>query len=120
MERLERRAQEAMARLGRRKPRERIPDDVRACVLEYAEAARADGRSWAEIGETVGLSASAIVRWRTEEGRRRRRDQGRVVPVEIVDEAVSASSTLVLVTGPYRLEGLDAADAAEVLRRLAV
>ena len=117
MDRLERRAREAVAKLGKRGPRQRIPDSVREVVVEYARCCRGRGQCWAAIGEAVGLSQSTLIRWssgRSATGR------GRMMPVETVDEPVdSASGAVVLVTGEYRIEGLDVAGAAELLRRLA-
>jgi len=117
MDRLERRAREAMASLGERRPRQRIPDAVRTVVLEFACARRAEGASWAGIAKILGLSTSALMRWSAPSRQR----SGRVVPVEVIEERAGDTNTsgLVLVSGRFRIEGLNVTAASELLRRLA-
>ncbi len=119
MDRLEERAREAMASLGDRRARQRIPDTVREAVLEFTRARRGEGVSWAAIAEAVGLSTSVLIRW-SAPSRQRHRNRGRVIPVAVVEECGGGAgrNALVLVAGKYRIEGLDPAAAADLLRRL--
>jgi hypothetical protein len=64
MEASARRARAAVRSLGRRGVRQRIPDAVRREVLRYVAEARAERRPWTEITTTLGLSKSALTRWR--------------------------------------------------------
>lgn len=62
MDRLERRAREAVAKLGKRGPRQRIPDSVREVVVEYARCCRGRGQCWAAIAEPVNRSETPTSR----------------------------------------------------------
>ena len=108
-------ARRAVQGLGKRGKTTRIPDEVRAVVLEYAGKARSSGQTWSEIGEAVGLSEGVLQRW-SRTGRRK----SRLKPVVVV-QAPSAAVTcnMVLTTGSgERLEGLGVEDAIRVLRGL--
>jgi len=120
MDVLEEKAREAMASLGARRPRQRIPDPVREAVLEFARARRDAGISWAAIAQAVGLSTSVLMRW-SARASKHHHSRGRIVAVEVVEDPtrVAGLGTLSLVAGNYRIEGLDAAAAADLLRRLA-
>jgi hypothetical protein len=116
MKKLERRAQAAMSRLGDRGRTTRIPDDVRAVVVAFAVAARADGATWKEIGAGIGLSASVVQRWCR---------SASATPtwsrVGVTDDVGlhEGNGAVVLVTpGGYRLEGLDLAVAVRLLAEL--
>jgi transposase-like protein len=90
----------------------RCPSALRKRIIEFAEQGRREGVSVARLADQVGLSASGLRRWLE-------RGAGVLRPVR-VQEASPASPSLVLVTpGGFRLEGLDASSAIDVLRRLA-
>jgi hypothetical protein len=93
-----------------------VPDAVRRDVLGYVEAARAENRPWAEITETVGLSKSALTRWR----RSAKWPRQRVRPVRVVSSpaAVGGGSIAVVTPTGHRLEGLSLAEAIEAARSL--
>lgn len=104
----------AVRSLGRRGVRQRIPDAVRREVLRYVAEARAARRPWAEITATLGLSKSALTRWR-------RRD-AKVSPlrrVRVVAPPPQPSRELSVVTrAGHRVEGLSLGEALEVVRAL--
>ncbi len=90
----------------------RCPPALRRKIVEFAEQGRRDGVSIARLAAQVGLSASGLRRWLV-------KGPGILRPVR-VQEAVPVAPSLVLVTPEgYRLEGLDASSAVDLLRRLA-
>lgn len=119
MDVLEEKARDAMASLGARRPRQRIPDAVRKAVLEFARARRDAGVSWVAIAQAVGLSTSVLMKW-SARASKLHRSRGHIVAVEVVEDHGSAAGlgVLSLVAGDYRIEGLDVATAADLLRRL--
>lgn len=118
-------ARRALRSLGNRGRTTRIPDDVRRVVLAYADDARASGATWEGVAEQLGLSTTALHRWRRpahDRSRRQRRAKPRrLVPVVLPEEALSvaAASSLTLTTAHgERLEGLAFDDALRLLRAL--
>ena len=122
-DKLEQRAVAAVRSLGKRGPTTRIPPEVRQIVLSYAEAARRSGRAWRDIAGTVGVSAGALHNWRSEGAGQSAAIPGQrrlLAPVVLRDDAADHSRTLTFVTAAgHRIEGLDVARAAELVRRLA-
>lgn len=94
-------------------------------MLAYVDAARDEGQAWWQIAAALGLSESALRRWRADD------DGGEgvaLVPVEvIVDEApvgaarptggIGGALTLVSPRG-YRVEGLGVEQLAALLARI--
>lgn len=90
----------------------RCPPALRKKIIEFAEQGRREGRSVTRLAAQVGLSASGLRRWLE-------KVPGIVRPVRL-QEPVPVAPSLVLVTPEgYRLEGLDASSAVDLLRRLA-
>jgi hypothetical protein len=115
MEARGRRAQQAVRSLGRRGLRQRIPDPVRRDVLAYVEEARRAGQPWPVIAATVGLSKSALLRWRRSSGVKR----SALRRVRVVAPPASARRDVAIVTAAgHRVEGLSLAEALEVVRAL--
>lgn len=116
-------ARRAVQGLGNRGKTARIPDEVRAAVLDYAGKARSAGQTWSEIGLAVGLSETVVKRWSRESkaasGRTRTR-KSRLTPVVVTQASpTSATSHMILTTASgERLEGLGVEDAIRVLRGL--
>ncbi len=116
-------ARRAVQGLGERGKTTRIPDEVRAAVLDYADKARSAGRTWSDIGEAVGLSATVVQRWsrgsQAAIGRTSER-KSRFTPVLITQApATAATSPMILTTASgERLEGLGVEDAIQLLRGL--
>ncbi len=118
MDTLRDRARAAVANLRQGDSQQRFPESVREVVLEYARQRRGQGESWAAISRAVGLSESTLFRWATRRTRAARK--GRIMPVAVIPEPVvgAGATGLVLVSGNYRIEGLDVATAAQLLGRL--
>lgn len=111
-------ARRALLSLGDRGRTTRIPADVRVLVLAYAEEGRAGGATWETIGEHVGLSVTALQRWRRQGGERR---EGKLRPVVVCEEtrARPAAVQLSLVTAHgEKLEGLGVEEAIRLVRAL--
>jgi hypothetical protein len=93
-------------------------------VLAYVEAARDEGLAWRQIADRVGLSESALRRWReADDGR----DRVALLPVEVSGEEGAWAGTapsqiagaLTLVSpGGYRVEGLGVEQLAALLARI--
>lgn len=112
IEELQNKAVQAVADLGERGRRQRIPDPVRDVVMEFADAARSRGTSWGTISELTGLSLSVLTRWRRE----RSGNSGQLLPVT-VSSSDSAGITLVTPSG-FRAEGLSEQQAVRILQAL--
>lgn len=93
-------------------------------MLAYVEAARDEGLAWWHIAREVGLSETALRRWREENGGG---DHVALLPVEVITEegaiAVAAPARgvglVTLVTpGGYRVEGLGVDELAALLARV--
>lgn len=110
-------ARRALRRLGNRGRTTRIPEDVRAVVLSYADEGRAVGESWSTIGENVGLSVTVLQRWRRQGGERH---EGNLRPVEVCEEdfAGPAAGLRLVTAHGEKLEGLGVEDAIRLLRAL--
>jgi hypothetical protein len=108
-------ARRALARLGERGRTTAIPAEVRELLVGYALEQRKRGRSWAAIGEALGVSSSGLIRWSQRSVTRR---EG-AVPVELRVEEPSDGTGVTLVSpAGYRVEGLGVSDALVVLREL--
>jgi len=88
------------------------PSDLKKEIIEFARARRKEGMRLKPLAKELGISQSGLDRWlsRASEGFR---------PVRLVEEPTTSNAALVLWTpGGYRLEGLSARSAAELLRHL--
>lgn len=111
--------------VGSRNRGRRYARAERARLLEKARAHRAEGWSWARIGEALGLSGEQLRRWSAHAPRNctpppQGPKVGAVVPVTIVPtpELREAPVTLVAPSG-WRIEGISVNAAVDLLRRLA-
>ena len=104
-----------VAALGVRRRGARVPEALRAQILAYAEQRRATGARVEAIARETGVSGESLRRWMAGAPRRRR---PAMVAVEIRPERGGAGVVL-LTPGGYRVEGLDVAGAAALLRQLA-
>lgn len=114
MEASARRARAAVRSLGRRGVRQRIPDAVRREVLRYVAEARAERRPWTEITTTLGLSKSALTRWR-----RRHAAVPALRRVRVVAPPRPSHELAVITRAGHRVEGLSLVEVLEVVRALA-
>jgi len=120
-----REARSALGELGERGRTARVPQRARRAVLAYVEAARDEGLVWWHIAREVGLSQTALRRWREENGGG---DHVALLPVEVIteEEAVAVASParddvglVTLITpGGYRVEGLGVDELAALLARV--
>ena len=90
----------------------RCPSALRKKIVEFADQGRRDGVSVARLADQVGLSASGLRRWLE-------KSPGILRPVRLQEAGPVAPSLVLITPGGYRLEGLDASSAVDVLRRLA-
>ena len=99
----------AASRAG--KKRWRCPMPLRKRIIRHASERKRQGLSLRQMAKALGLGESTLLRWF-------RVTDGRLRPVRVAESA-SENAELALVTpGGYRLEGLSAATAVEVLRGL--
>ena len=63
------------------------------------------------IARELGVSESGLNRWL-------QKKSGGIRPIRVVEQAAAAAELVSVTPGGYRLEGLDAASAADLLRRL--
>lgn len=103
---------EAVRRAGRRGAGKRYPAEVRGQGAAYLAARRAAGVPMSAVLRELGLRRDTLARWVEQAPAAR----PRFVPVSVVEEAAG-----IVVHGPrgVRVEGLDVAGVAELLRRLA-
>lgn len=104
------RAEITESRVGQ--DRWRCPPVLRKKVVEFAEQGRREGVAVSRLADEVGLSVSGLRRW-LDKGRARLR------PVRVHEVSPEGASLVLVTPGGYRLEGLDASSAADLLRRLA-
>lgn len=97
---------------SRRDSRRRVPEELRAEAVAFAEAERASGERYKSIAKTLGLKPDTLMRWC-----RRGRGPKRFARVVVVKRATQPELT---VHGPAgtRIEQLSIAQAAELLRAL--
>jgi hypothetical protein len=92
----------------------RYPSALRSAILGHVRKRRARGEPLAAIGRDLGLNAFTLQRWLDGD-----RSPG-FRPVEVAADAVAAAPGPVVVTlGGLRIEGLDVAGVAALLRALA-
>jgi hypothetical protein len=104
---------EAVRRAGRRGAGRRYPAEVRQRGAAYLAARKAAGAPMSAVLRELGLRRDTLVRWI---GPGEPKARPRFVPVAVVEEPAG-----IVVHGPcgVRVEGLDIAGVAELLRRLA-
>jgi hypothetical protein len=88
----------------------RFAPELRRQISFVGRQLRTEGKSWSEIGAELGMRGESV---------RRLCDDAApgFAPVEIVNELVARGLVLVTPSG-YRIEGLDAAGAVMLIRRL--
>lgn len=96
----------------------RYPETLRREVLVYVGRGRAAGESLQSIARQLGLRVQLLDLWQRKCARSRFRAV-RVRPAAVVLQKPESASSLVLVTGSgMRVEGLDVAGAAALVREL--
>lgn len=111
------RIRQAISGLGRGRTT-RIPDPIRQMVSAHVKQRRAEGATWLELSEAMGLSPNGLKRI-AREGKEPPRRRA-LVPVAVRPdrkERVDRGFVLVVPNG-LRIEGLDLDEAARLLRAL--
>jgi hypothetical protein len=114
---MRRRIQQQVVALGPRGVTSRVPDAVRATIVEYARQRQAAGAGWRTIAREVGFSIGAITGWARAATR-----PLRLRPVIVRADAVVALPTpglVVVLPSGVRIEGLPLADVPALLAQLA-
>ncbi len=103
-------------RAGPRGAGRRYPPAARQLAMEHVRRRRADGTSVEAISRELGVKRHTLVAWTA-----MHEDSAalRFVPVSIVGDAPTPSRIVVPGPGGVRVEGLDLAGVADLLRRLA-
>lgn len=106
--------QQALSTLGPRGKGKPYPKGLLEKLLSYTVARRRQGAQVIEVAGELGMNWRTLTRWLGE-----RRSAKRFERVEVVATAAPAASTLI-VHGPrgLRIEGLDLAGVAELVRRV--
>jgi hypothetical protein len=104
-------------------PNAPYPTSLREKAITYITEQRTAGASWCRIADELGISLATVMQWHAKaQSSKGPRRGGAFVPVQVRDDTKderSRDNGLVLTTPEgYRLEGLEAADAAVVLRAL--
>jgi hypothetical protein len=83
--------------------------------MGYVEEARRAGRPWSEITPTLGLSKSALTRWRQSQGSR----EPGLRRVRVARATLPPPRALAVLTAAgHRVEGLSLAEAVALVRAL--
>lgn len=104
-------------RAGPRGAGRRYPPAARRLAVEYSRRQRAAGTSVEAISRELGVKRHTLVAWTA--AAREIATSPRFVPVSVVADAATPSKIVVHGPGGVRIEGLDLAGVAELLRRLA-
>jgi transposase len=115
MENMREELQQELSKLSPRGRGRAYPKGLMGKVLSYTVARRRQGAKLVEVAAELGMKSYTLARWLGE-----KRPAASFERVEVVAPAPVAERKLV-VHGPrgLRLEGLDVADVAELVRRVA-
>jgi hypothetical protein len=114
---MRRRIRQQVAALGRRGVTSRVPETIRAAIVDYARRRHAAQASWPTIAREVGFSRGAVTGW-VRGGRR----PLRVRPVTVRADALVArppGGLVVVLPNGVRIEGVPLADVPALLTQLA-
>ena len=106
-----------LSKLGPRGRGRAYPKGLLEKLLSYTVARRRQGASIVEVASEVGINFRTLARWL---GARKTARFGRVVVATPVVRAAAAAAAPIVVHGPrgVRIEGLDVAAVAELVRRV--
>jgi len=112
---------EAVAKLGQRGRTTPYPNKLRDEAVDYARERREQGATWGLVARELGIGIDSLTNWARLAGRGAARPEFRQVALKQGEVAVSVTGSAMVVHGPggVRVEGLDVAGLAELLRRLA-
>ncbi|HYD41622.1 MAG TPA: hypothetical protein VEB43_12410 [Anaeromyxobacter sp.] len=103
-------------RSGPRGAGRRYPREARRMAAEYFRRRRAVGAATSAISRELGVKRHTLAAWVAAEAPG---GPARFVPVSVVPDAATPARLVVHGPGGVRVEGLDVAGVAELLRRLA-
>jgi transposase-like protein len=106
----------AVRRLGTRGAGRRYPEELKREALAYFGERRRQGASIAGVAKELGVRERALSMWVATP---RPTGKASFVPMAVVADAPRAASAIVVHAGGLRVEGLDVATLAELLRRFA-
>ena len=89
----------------------RCPAPLKEEIVALTERRRAEGTPLMTIARELGVSESGLNRWL-------QKKSGSIRPIRVIEQAAAAAELVLVTPGGYRLEGLDAASAVDLLRRL--
>jgi hypothetical protein len=110
-----RRLRRVVVALDRPAPTTPVPAAVRQRVVAFAARARVAGWSRVRVARAIGVSVGSLRNWRHEPARLPQA----LVPIVVTAPPRPAPVLTVVAPGGYRVEGLDVATTAALLRQLA-
>ena len=116
MENVREELQLEISKLGPRGRGRAYPKGLMGKLLSYTVARRRQGAKLVEVAAELGLKSHTLSRWLGE-----KRPSASFERVEVVATAASPAARKLIVHGPrgLRVEGLELADVAELVRRVA-
>jgi transposase len=111
---------EAVAKLGQRGRTTPYPKKLRDEAVDYARERREQGTTWRLVAGELGIGIDSLTNWARLAERRGAKPEFRQVALKQAEVAVSGPGGALVVHGPggVRVEGLDVAGLAELMRRL--
>jgi transposase len=111
---------EAVSKLGPRGRTTPYPKDLREEAVAYAQERRAKGATWGGIARELGIGIDSLTKWARAAERSPAKPAFRQVALAQEEVVAGAAGSGLVVHGPggVRVEGLDVAGVAELLRRL--
>ena len=101
---------------GRAKAAWRYPELLREVALRYCDEQQSRGRSLSSLSGDLGVSLPTLIRWRERSARPPILQPVRLMPSP--RESRSEESLTLVTPEGYRIEGLDPASAAKLLREI--
>jgi hypothetical protein len=116
MENMRDELQQELSKLGPRGRGRTYPKGLMGKLLSYTVARRRQGAKLVEVAAELGMKSHTLARWLGE-----KRSSASFERVEVVAPVAPPVARKVIVHGPHRLriEGLEVADVAELVRRVA-
>ena len=91
------------------------PSALRRAVLEYAESAHAQGRTWDASAKELGIHPGTLTKWRS---RSQPKGQAQLLPVVVAEPEPAAATGAVLEFGDARVAGLALPELVSLLKAL--
>ena len=99
--------------------RRRYSKELRAEIVEMAQAVGKQGLSRRAIANQLGMCTETLAHWLIAAPKPRKRRRSRVVPVSVVEDRPTRATSIVLETpSGLRIEGVSIAEAIQIAREL--